>query len=54
MKQRFDFPRMISPESLGNPCPKIGIFLGFDARVPTDMAEYDVDPENRLYKGGQG
>jgi ectoine hydroxylase-related dioxygenase (phytanoyl-CoA dioxygenase family) len=50
MKQRFDFPRMIDPASL---TPSVQQFLGFDARMPSAMTEFYVEPDRRLYKGGQ-
>jgi ectoine hydroxylase-related dioxygenase (phytanoyl-CoA dioxygenase family) len=54
MKQRFDFPRMVPPETIPTLSAAARRFLGFDARVPADMADYYVDEEDRLYKAGQG
>ncbi len=54
MKQRFDFPRMITPEMLETLSPKARQFLGFDARVPAHMGEFFVDEPDRLYKANQG
>jgi ectoine hydroxylase-related dioxygenase (phytanoyl-CoA dioxygenase family) len=54
MKQRFDFPRMIPPEAVAALPARTRKFLGFDARVPADMAEYYVDGADRLYKADQG
>ncbi len=53
-KPRFDFTRMVSPEIVEGLTPKTRQFLGFNARVPADMAEFYVDESRRLYKGGQG
>lgn len=54
MKQRFDYPRLVSQsavEKLGS----IGRrFLGFDTRVPASLEEYYVPPDRRLYKANQG
>jgi ectoine hydroxylase-related dioxygenase (phytanoyl-CoA dioxygenase family) len=54
MKQRFDFPRMISPEAAASLSAKARQFLGFDARVPADMSEFYVAEDQRLYKANQG
>ena len=54
MKQRFDFPRTIQPEAVAALPARTRKFLGFDARVPADMAEYYVDGADRLYKADQG
>jgi ectoine hydroxylase-related dioxygenase (phytanoyl-CoA dioxygenase family) len=50
MKQRFDYPRMLSGkqiEALG----KVGRrFIGMDSRIPRSLEEYYVAPEQRLFK----
>jgi ectoine hydroxylase-related dioxygenase (phytanoyl-CoA dioxygenase family) len=54
MRQRFDYPRMVN----GNVLTLLGergrTFLGFNVRVPANMREFYVPPEQRLYKAGQG
>ena len=50
MKQRFDYPRMLSPgqaEALG---PVGRRFAGFDSRVPVSLEQYYVAPADRMYK----
>jgi len=54
MRQRFDFPRMVSPDVLSELGERGRAFLGFDVRVPTNCEEFYVPPERRLYKAGQG
>ncbi len=54
MRQRFDFPRMISDEVLSHLGERGRSFLGFNVRVPTNLKEYYVPPEQRLYKASQG
>lgn len=54
MKQRFDFPRMISTEIASRLTSKARQFIGFDSRIPTKMEEYYTDVGERLYKPGQG
>lgn len=54
MKQRFDYPRMLSAEWVAPLSPRAKKFLGFDARVPTGTTEYYVDAADRLYKANQG
>ncbi len=53
-KPRFDFTRMMSPRMIDGLSETARRFLGSDARVPADMAEFYVDESRRLYKGGQG
>ncbi|HTV91716.1 MAG TPA: phytanoyl-CoA dioxygenase family protein [Verrucomicrobiae bacterium] len=53
MKQRFDFPRMIDPETAAQLPAATRAFLGYDARTPSAMEEFYVDAERRLYKAGQ-
>jgi ectoine hydroxylase-related dioxygenase (phytanoyl-CoA dioxygenase family) len=54
MKQRFDFPRMISPSQLEGASDRLRRVLGFDVRVPMGLDEFYVPPEDRLYRAGQG
>jgi len=50
MKQRLDFPRMVTPEILSWLGEKGRAFLGFESRVPTNLFEYYLPGEERLYK----
>lgn len=54
MKPRFDYPRMVPPALLERASPRVRRILGFDVRVPTDMGEFYVPAEERLYKANQG
>jgi ectoine hydroxylase-related dioxygenase (phytanoyl-CoA dioxygenase family) len=54
MKPRLDFPRMIGWERGDDLNPNLRRILGYDTRVPVTMDEFYVNPESRLYKGGQG
>ena len=53
MRQRFDYPRMMTAEILCLLGPLGRRFLGFDVRVPTSLEEYYRPPEERLFKPGQ-
>lgn len=53
MKQRFDYPRMLSAEQIGQLGPVGRRFIGMDSRVPVNLEEYYVRPEDRLFKSGQ-
>lgn len=53
MKQRFDYPRMLSDEQLQKLGPVGKRFIGMDSRIPVSLEEYYVAPEERLFKGGQ-
>ncbi|MEH6420894.1 phytanoyl-CoA dioxygenase family protein [Pseudomonas sp. CGJS7] len=53
MKQRFDYPRMLSNEQLSELGPVGRRFVGMDSRTPSSLEEYYVAPEDRLFKGGQ-
>lgn len=54
MRQRLDFPRMVSPALLRGVSERVRRILGYNVRVPTNMDEFYVPEEERLYKGGQG
>lgn len=54
MRQRFDYPRMIAPELSATLTDSHKAFLGYNVRVPTNLAEYYVPAEERLYKANQG
>lgn len=54
MRQRFDYPRMISAEHLQDLDPTQRQILGFNVRVPTSLEEYYLPESQRLYKANQG
>jgi ectoine hydroxylase-related dioxygenase (phytanoyl-CoA dioxygenase family) len=54
MRQRFDFPRMSSPEFISGLSALERRLLGFNVRVPANLEEFYVAPEERLYLSGQG
>lgn len=54
MKQRFDFPRMVTPAILALVGSKGKAFLGFNVRVPTSQDEFYVPAGERLYRANQG
>lgn len=54
MRQRFDYPRLVSPE-IANQLGEVSRrFLGFNVRMPTSLEEYYLPEESRLYKANQG
>ncbi|MDO6684715.1 MULTISPECIES: phytanoyl-CoA dioxygenase family protein [unclassified Agarivorans] len=54
MRQRFDYPRLV-PEELIGQLGDIGKqFLGMNVRVPTSLEEFYLPEELRLYKPNQG
>ena len=53
MKQRFDYPRMLSPEHLASLGPVGRRFVGMDSRIPASLDEYYVPPEQRLFKAAK-
>jgi hypothetical protein len=54
MRQRFDYPRLVSPELIARLGPVGRRFLGMNVRVPVSLDEYYVPPEQRLYLANQG
>ncbi|MBY0358801.1 MAG: phytanoyl-CoA dioxygenase family protein [Candidatus Obscuribacterales bacterium] len=54
MRQRFDFPRMTSPELEKRLTALERRLLGFNVRVPASLEEFYVEPEKRLYLAKQG
>jgi len=54
MRQRFDYPRMVNGDVLSLLGERGRAFLGFNVRVPANMHEFYVAPDQRLYKAGQG
>jgi ectoine hydroxylase-related dioxygenase (phytanoyl-CoA dioxygenase family) len=54
MRQRFDYPRLVTPDVLALLGEVGRRFLGFNVRVPTSLEEYYLPEDQRLYKAGQG
>lgn len=54
MRQRFDYPRMITSEQSNSLSETQRRLLGYNVRVPKSLDEYYVSGEQRLYKAGQG
>lgn len=54
MRQRFDYPRMITREMMVGLDDRQRQLLGFNVRVPTSLDEYYLPQSERLYKTGQG
>jgi ectoine hydroxylase-related dioxygenase (phytanoyl-CoA dioxygenase family) len=54
MRQRFDYPRMMTSEQLKGLDEMQRQLLGFNVRVPASLDEYYLTGENRLYKSNQG
>ena len=54
MRQRFDYPRLVGPETLDHVGATGRRFLGFNVRMPASLDEYYLPEEERLYKAGQG
>lgn len=54
MRQRFDYPRMVTKDILDQLGDRGKRFLGFNVRIPSSMFEYYVPAERRLYKANQG
>lgn len=54
MKQRMDWVRFIPKEITDKLNPQARRLIGFDTRLPTNLDEFFVPEEQRLYKAGQG
>lgn len=54
MRQRFDYPRLVGPETLDHVGETGRRFLGFNVRMPASLDDYYLPEEDRLYKAGQG
>ena len=54
MRQRFDFPRMMSADAINNLGPHGKRLIGMNVRVPTALSEFYLPPDQRLYKPNQG
>lgn len=50
MKQRFDYPRMLSAEQVVALGPVGRRMVGMDSRIPASLDEYYVAPADRLFK----
>lgn len=54
MRQRFDFPRLLSPDTIST----LGVhgkrLIGMNVRVPTSLSEFYLPPDQRLYLPNQG
>lgn len=53
MKQQIDLPRAVSPDIVSAADHRRRRLLGFDARVPASMEEFNLPIEQRLYRPGQ-
>jgi ectoine hydroxylase-related dioxygenase (phytanoyl-CoA dioxygenase family) len=54
MRQRFDYPRLVTPAILARLSERGRGFLGFNVRVPVNQDQFYVPESERLYRGGQG
>ncbi len=54
MRQQFDYPRLLAPETVAALGERGRRFLGFNVRMPASLDEYYCAPEKRLYKPDQG
>lgn len=50
MKQRFDYPRMLTAELVETLSDRAKRFLGLNAQIPVNEDEFYVSQEQRLYK----
>jgi len=53
MKQRFDYPKLVTEEILAQIGDRGHNFLGFNSRVPLSCHEYYTSPEKRMYQPNQ-
>lgn len=54
MRQRFDFPRLMSVDAINNLGPSGKRLIGMNVRVPTSLFEFYLPSDQRLYKPNQG
>lgn len=54
MRQRFDFPKMVTPKILEMLSPNAQKLLGWNVRMPSSLGEFYLPEDQRLYKSGQG
>jgi ectoine hydroxylase-related dioxygenase (phytanoyl-CoA dioxygenase family) len=53
MKQRFDYPKMLSPQHRARLSEQQKQLLGIFSQVPMSLNDYYVPPDERLYRPGQ-
>lgn len=54
MRQRFDFPRLMSVDAVNNLGANGKRMIGMNVRVPTSLSEFYLPSDQRLYKSNQG
>ena len=54
MKQQIDLTKATDPEILSIASSNLHRLLGFNVRVPTNLNEFNLPKEERLYKANQG
>lgn len=54
MKQQIDIPRSLSPELIESLSDSGKRLIGFNVRVPSNVDEFYLPQEKRLYKANQG
>lgn len=54
MRQRFDFPRLVSKGLIDRLGPDGRRLVGMNVRMPTSLEEFYLPPEQRLYLPSQG
>jgi len=54
MRQRFDYPRMMTQENIESYSDNAKKLLGWNVRVPTHLDEFYLPEDERLYKPNQG
>jgi ectoine hydroxylase-related dioxygenase (phytanoyl-CoA dioxygenase family) len=54
MKQRMDWVRFVPPEISDQLNEQARRLLGFDTRLPTNLEEFFLPQDQRLYKANQG
>lgn len=54
MRQRFDYPRMVTEDEAARYSENTRRVLGWHVRMPTSLDEFYVPEEQRLYRANQG
>lgn len=54
MRQRFDFPRLLSKEQIASLGENGKRLIGMNVRMPSSLEEFYLPEESRLYKSNQG
>jgi ectoine hydroxylase-related dioxygenase (phytanoyl-CoA dioxygenase family) len=54
MRQRFDYPRMMTPDALAELGDVGRRFLGYNVRMPTSFEQFYLPEAQRLYRSNQG